>query len=52
MSKKLAYIALAELFERFGVPRKFHSDNAKELTSAPHWRRVCEKQAVLQTNHI
>ena len=34
--KKLAYIALAELFERFRVPRQPHRDNAKELMSLPH----------------
>ena len=52
MSNKLAYIVLAEFFERFGVPRKIHRDNAKELSSAPHWRQVCEKQAGLRTTQI
>ena len=51
-SKKLAHIALAEFFEIFGVPRQIHIDNAKELMSAPNWRRVWEKQAGLQTTQI
>ena len=51
-SKKLACIALAELFEIFRVPRHVNRNNAKELTSAPHWRRVREKPAGIHTTHI
>ena len=51
-SNKLAYIALAELFDRFGVPKQLHRDNDKEITSAPHWKKVWEKQAGLHTIHI
>ena len=52
MSKKLAYNALAEFCERFGVPRQLHIYNDKELTLAPHWRRVCKNQEGLHTTQI
>ena len=51
-SEKLVYISLEELFDRFRVPRNIHSNNDKELTSAPHWRQVCENQTDLHTTHV
>ena len=52
VSKKLAYIALAEFFEIFVVPRKIHSDKDKELTLAQYLWWVCKNQARLHTTDI
>ena len=37
MSNKLAYIALAELFERFRLPMQLHRKDAKGITLEPNW---------------
>jgi hypothetical protein len=42
-SKSMAYKALGDLFENFGVPTLLHTDGAKELTLGK-WREVREKQ--------
>ena len=51
-SKKLAYISLKDIFERFGVPMMLHINNTKNIMSAPYWRQVCEKQAGIHTTKI
>ena len=49
--KKLAYTALVELFERFGVHRQLHSYKAKENMSEPQWWKLCKKQENIHTTH-
>ena len=43
---------MKSFFEPYGVPRKLHSDNSRELTTQTQWQWISEKKSGMRTTKI